>query len=361
MTALLEGRARNVDESVIADPVPPLTVPMAVPLTIISSSTDVQIALICKKVDAWKTAQNSTAVIDYLEDATITPSFACNTLDLVGHSVWPENFLEIGDWLISRVEDLDHQDADPNDDDMKDFLKSQLAPKLAQLNIKSLRLLGCNTASTPAGFAMMHMLAAGLSTSAQSPFVVYGTNDIIFDEDFDASGFCSTDKLHPSNAAEPAPLLTFTSQSHPGSQLRLRLTPQVLRADPLLPGARVPWPISVVPHGAVSQLIWRLIEPDVGWSLPGLLTRPLHEVLMPMQSFDAAGPVDAAAQGDGGATSLCHRMQILLGHHMVRVFPSERASSRTDPARVDPRGGLLYKVKDPAALARLMSEVGSDR
>jgi hypothetical protein len=357
MKSLMTERAREITESVSAAPGLPLTPPPAVPLSIISTGTDDQITAVSDKVEGEQRAQDSAAMIQCLAGAIGTSASAFNTLDLIGHSIAPKNYLRIGAWVISK-QDTDYKDQDHNDDDMMAFVKDQLAPKLLQLNIRSLRLLGCGTATTNEGFATMHSLAAALTAAMQAPFVVYGTNDLLFLEDFGPGGLISESKLRPSNASGPAARLVFTRQSFLAHQVPVPLTSQMMLAEPLLADARVPWPISIMSDG-LSQQIWSLIEPDVAWSLPGLLAQPQRELLLPIQSIASrpAGVRIAGARstrGDGVTSNLFYRVQILLGHQLVRVLPSEQQLSAMALPAVDSGEGLLYRVSDPARLAKLV-------
>lgn len=372
MKSLEENRARDLTASVITAPVIPLTTPAAAALTIISTGDDdYEILAVSTEVEVEKRAQDSAAVIQCLDEVIGTPASAINTLDLIGHSIAPKNYLRIGSWVISQ-RDHDYMDSDPNDDHMKAFVDDQLAPKLLQLNVHSLRLLGCGTATTPEGFETMQWLAERLTAAMQAPFVVYGTSDLLFLEDFGPGGFINESKLRPSYATGPAPRLMFTRQSFVKHQVLVPLTSQMMLAEPLLSdttsqmmlaepplsATHAPWPLSIM-SDELAQHIWSLIEPDVAWSLPGLLAQPQRELLLPIQSI-AARPAGVRAaglrstRGDGVTSNLFYRVQILLGYQLVRVIPSEQHLSAMGLTGAVLREGLVYRVSDPARLARLM-------
>jgi hypothetical protein len=358
MKSLQKERARDITESVIAAPEIPLTPPVAAPLTIISTGTDDDINAVAAQVQVEKRAHDSLSVIECLDEAIATPRSAFNTLDLVGHSIPDENYLRIGQWVIAKwVSDTDRYE-DPNDGELMAFAKNQLGPRLAQLNMHSLRLVGCETATTHRGFATMQLLAAALNASVGAPFVVYGTNTVLDAHDFGPDGLVDESMLHPSNAAGPAQPVVFTNRSFPKKQVPIPLASQILLAEPLLSDASEAWPISILSDELARQ-IWSLIDPEVAWSFPGLLALPKRELLMPIQSIDGppAGGRAASvrsARGDDVSSNLFYRMQILLGHRIVRVFPSETFMSLAYPSWTGAPGGLVYRVSDPARLAKLV-------
>lgn len=378
-----EAHARNIDESATGVPEsasapPTITPPAITPLMIISAPIDGtasgnQIRNICDKVTGERLAGNSTEVVDLLNAQSTMATAPYNTLDLIGHAESPQYYLKIGDWQIG-LQDTDN-DLDVNDNNMTDFIRNHLAPILAELDINRLRLLGCSTATTEAGFATMKTLAAELNTPGKGEFVVYGTRRPITSGDFGPDGFSADDDtLHPSNATGPAPPFSFTEQSFIGTRSEIALTPKMLRAEAYESheSDAKAWPRSDVTF-EVSQKIWSLIDPKFAWSLPGLLTLPQYEILLPEKSTSSRAKASAASASKPRANNRFHRVQILLDYQIVRVFPSSmhsprtvlprvlplRAPLRVPPPRVDHREGLVYRVKDPVALASLVSSLTS--
>jgi hypothetical protein len=109
--------------------------------------------------------------------ATLTKSPATTTLDLIGHSASADRLLALGTDLIDMRRPTVY-DA---------FLRMTSA--LHAHGFRALRLLGCGTATRPAGRGTLRELALMLA-----PIQVFGTRDMIPPSAFDADGLCRDDE-----------------------------------------------------------------------------------------------------------------------------------------------------------------------
>jgi hypothetical protein len=110
--------------------------------------------------------------LDDLEHRLQRPPWkGARTVDLISHSTTEDKLLIIGDDLVDSRR-------------LKVRAAFQrLSPLLQRVGVGAVRLLGCGTATRPAGRKTIRDLAAILQ-----PIIVYGTVDLLLPRAFDRSG-----------------------------------------------------------------------------------------------------------------------------------------------------------------------------
>lgn len=228
------------------------------------------------------------------------------TLDLIGHSLPGSSLLQLGTWVIDGASGV-----------VTAFFR-ELADNdiLARLGIEAIRLLGCNTAVTGPGRATLGALAEVTGVE------VYGTRGLVLASQYGAQGFTDDWSFLLVGSRDlgdaPAP-----AQPPPGTTTTRTLDIDALPASTLGEHAES-WPQLVATRDAATAVL-RLVDRHHGATMPGLLSQPVCELLLP--SSDA---------------SRWHRVQVMLDHRFVRVY----ADGPSAP-------GVLYPVVDAHALQAL--------
>jgi hypothetical protein len=233
------------------------------------------------------------------------------TLDLVGHSTPGKSLLAIGDWVIDI--------ANPT---VCAFFRG-LADQdvLRRLEIRALRLLGCQTADTRAARTTICRLAEVLGVD------VYGTTQLIYSAHYHAAGFrrecehvlvCSRDLQR--EIGGPDPTVAVTRYPRVLDIETLPCAPLIVREHP--------WPRRIA-NLEVAVSIIQLVRRAEGAEMPGLLATPSCEVALP-----------ATRKG------WYHRAQVLLDGDFLRVYPDG-----------DRKPGVVFPVDDPHALRALVDDL----
>ena len=222
------------------------------------------------------------------------------SLDLIAHA--RRGVLQLGSWTV------DGQGASGE-------LHRTCAGILAELELRAIRLLGCNTALTTKGQDAMRRLHALFGVP------VFGTKVPISARDFDATGFLADAVLTNQDHLPPIAPPNIQSSSvwrhrfgvvppsgdPDGDALRLETMAEVLRDwTQTLPALR--WPIRELDREAFDAVI-AAAEPVPAWA-PGLLALPELEIVAP--------------SGAEGARRF-HRLTVLLDGFWLRIYPRGRA------------------------------------
>jgi len=224
------------------------------------------------------------------------------SLDLFAHSAGKARSLILGGWTVSV-----------DDPGLQAF--AQMKATLKAIGVNRLRLIGCGTATTPGGQKTMSFLASALDLP------VFGAiTDEIFQQDFDASGFIADRKLRDHTSAPRARPEAF---SWPRGEAIGPMRFDALQGELVRPARPAPWP-RMFSDLERSRTLFDHLDAENGRSLPGLLTQPIAEILVP-------------AEADG----LVHRIEILLDWQLVRVYP------------VGNPDGAVYRIRRPHQLAGL--------
>lgn len=279
-------------------------------LSIISSYADAELGEIREAVPHAISVDGRAdleLLLGRLLDTRVTPT--PKTLDLIGHTTSDKSLLVLGDWLIDGT----------NSCVLSFFrgLADQDVPR--RLGIEAVRLLGCTSAQTAHGQWTVCALADVLGIE------VYGTTGVLLASQYDAAGFRDDARFLLASATQ-----LRASAVAPRPLDRGAHDPQVLDLDslPAMPLSARPWPIRI-PDRDEAKALLRLIRRRDGSVLPGLQATPSCELAFPT--------------GDG---QHYYGVQVLLDHELVRVYPSGRAEH-----------GLVYPVDDPAAFAKLVSQL----
>ncbi|MGE0395511.1 MAG: hypothetical protein AB7T06_02210 [Kofleriaceae bacterium] len=227
------------------------------------------------------------------------------TLDFVGHAT-PASLLDLGGWVIDRC----------NPTVTAFFRELADHDVLPRLGISSVRLLGCGTASTQRARDTIIALTdiVGLP--------VLGTTSLVHAGHFRHDGFDPQWAFLLVGARElspPPPL--------PEAPPARAFDVDALAALPLVVND-TPWRRFYADTDEARQLL-ALIRRTDGAEMPGLLATPLCEIA-----------IRSARAG------LFHVVQVMFEGQFVRVYP--------------PSGpGLLYPVRDPAALLACLDGLAS--
>jgi hypothetical protein len=226
------------------------------------------------------------------------------TLDLIGHSTSDDSLLRFGDWVI-----------DGRKVSVRAFFR-ELADHdvFARLGITSLRLLGCETATTKAGRTTLRTLAEILGLE------VFGSIVMLDATHYDETGFCSDHNLIAARA------ISDCAASHTiVTPVRRTLDIDALPATPLRPRG---WPVRIADLQTAASVL-RLIRRNEGGLMPGLDAQPDLEVCLPVSTKPGWYAV----------------LQIVHDGSFVRVYP-------------EPNGpGVVFPVSDPPALLALVRDL----
>jgi hypothetical protein len=225
------------------------------------------------------------------------------TLDLVGHST-PASLLDLGGWVIDRCNPI-----------VTAFFR-ELADHdvLPRLGIASVRLLGCGTASTQRARDTVIALADIIGLP------VLGTTGLVHAGHFRRDGFDPTWSCLLVDARE----LAFPA-ALPAAQPARALDIDSLPAIPLII-RDTSW-ARVFADTDEARKVLSLIRRTDGAEMPGLLATPMCEIAFP-----------------SSRAGLHHVLQVMLEGQFVRVY-------------LDGAAGVLYPVKDPAALLELVEQL----
>jgi hypothetical protein len=229
------------------------------------------------------------------------------TLDLIGHTAARTSQLRLGDWVI-----------DTSRPEVAAFFRG-LARRgvLARIGIRSVRLLGCGTASTACGRATICALADILRLE------VYGTTHLLYDAHYSEHGFRDAWAF----LLVAASALRRTALEHARSAPDLRW-PRTLELDqlPALPlgprGART----QRVATASAAREILQLIRRDAGAPMPGPAAPLTSELALP-----------------SGTPGTYHIADVLFGGDFVRFYPDGPGAA-----------GVAYPVDDARLLCRII-------
>jgi hypothetical protein len=271
---------------------------------VVSDHDDVEMRAIRCKLVGEQVAGSRQALRDILKNRKAPAT----SLDLIGHSTGKECYLMLGGWTI-------------DDTPFTGQFFQDVRQDLQRLGVSAVRLLGCSTAITQAGWAVMERIAGVLGDHVP----VWGTLRTISAVDFGPAGYdggnlASTAGGPPDRAGPIAP-------PFPGDARRevpFAIDHLVAEDRATLPEAR--WPRVPVARERAPELV-ALVEAPFAWSLPGLLAEPLVELLV---------ATDPPAR--------VRRLHVLLGYEVLRVFAPGHESH-----------GLLYRITEPARLERLLA------
>jgi hypothetical protein len=268
-------------------------------VTLISDTTDRELAAIRRAVSAYESVAGEAGVVSVLR-AHVARGTRADTLDLVGHS-GRHGFLVLGDWVV---------DDSPR---TRAVFAESVRPVVTSLGVRQIRLLGCSTALTDPAWRALVQIARASECRA------LGTKRYISILDYAAEGFISDDAL----AATPGPrpqrqdrigFLPHAATPIPIASLTLAAGPPLSKDQPLLPV-----------NEAVAAEVLRYVDGRYSWVLPGLLA--------------AASPIVLWSQAN-----TIHRLEILVDAHVVRGYGSFP----------DDDHGRLYRVRDPGGLTHFL-------
>ncbi len=265
-------------------------------VNVASADTDAELTYIkgrvCGELDVADCPAFGAAV------ATLRPGGADRTLDLIGHSTHKQYLLRLRAWTLAA-------------DDATRVAFATAAPVLAQHRVARIRLIGCRTARSQAGWATARAIAD--ATGVQ----VFATTDLVYGEDFDRDGFI-TRNLRGTHVASPPSERSVGSMLPSRAEVDQVLVLDQLTRSPIAALAPVAWPR--LPIGPVeARLLWAFVDRRRAWHLPGLLTEPRLEL-----ALTAAGTVV--------------RVVVLFGGELIRVYPPGYPH------------GLIYVVTRPRLL-----------
>jgi len=287
-------------------------------LTIVSAEPDFDLQQIAQIiVHAVTIARRSELEVLFgrlLVEVERSAAVTAKTLDLIGHTRSSASLLTLGDWMI----DL----ADPA---TSAFFR-ELADRevLPRLGVRTLRLLGCNTAGTAQGRATIGQLGELLGLE------VSGTNQLLHAGHVGACGFrdcwsfllVGTGELRRDAARCPA--------RPAGGPDRRILDLDALPAGPLGPHAG-PYPRRIAGAQA-ARAILGLVRAREGAPIAGPPIAPTCELALPSAVHDAY-----------------HVAHVLLDGEFVRFYPDGMAG-----------GGIAFPVDDAGALRRIVATLGPD-
>jgi hypothetical protein len=151
-------------------------------------------------------------------------------LDLIGHSTGTDNYLLIGNSVLSVS-------------NVESFCQ-RIGPMLRRSGVQHLRLLGCSTATTPNGWEVIQGISGRLGIS------VYGTRREIAAGDYGSQGFMFPKALYASSASVRAEQRRALVESPPEAIMTIPLERERLRLE------KVP--------STSTRLVQRSVDPDRG-------------------------------------------------------------------------------------------------
>jgi hypothetical protein len=269
-------------------------------LNLVSGCADRELDTIRRTIATFETTSGLESLVAVLHDRSVRGD-RTELLDAIGHSR-SHGFLVLGSWVI---------------DDSPQTAASfgqLLRPSLEQLGVRTIRLLGCSTATTERGRNAMRRIAQATGCD------VLGTKRYISQHDYGASGFVSDDTLIGPDGARPAPndrigFLASAAYTIPLATLELTTGPALTNDQPLLPVNEI-----------VAGEILGFVDGSRSWVLPGLLAEVAPIVLW-------------------SEHNTIHRLEILLDCQVVRVYG----------VYPDDDHGRLFRVHDPDGLGRYLA------
>ncbi len=274
-------------------------------VSLISSPVDGEIATIAAKLQCSAQVGGRGDVEGLLCEmlAVTTPALPPRrTLDLIGHST-PDGLLRLGDWVL-----------DGHRRTVTAFFR-ELADHdvLGRLGIQSLRLLGCETATTASARSTLCALSEILGIE------VFGSRAMLMGAHYTPLGF-SSDCMH---VLVPASKLRGSSRpNHGGDPYRRTLDIGALPASPLVVRH---WPVAIATGEQARQVV-QLIRRDDGAYMPDAEVIPEVEIGLPSMT----------------RSGWYHSLHVLNDGSFIRVFP-------------DPGGpGVVFPVVDPGRLQSLV-------
>jgi hypothetical protein len=267
-------------------------------LNVCSAATDKQSADIRDRLDGEVVLSSFSELEHLLSELEDLGPFRGKavTMDMVFHSKEPDYVIVLSDGEIRA-----------GDPAFEHFV-AHYASALADLSIRTIRLLGCRTACSQVGRDTIADLAKRLGVT------VFGTIDVIGGADFTDYGFkdANTYRLYPNNDGD-APLdLSQASKVNVRLQSLVRERPKFAQVQ-----------TRALPVDRMSALADYL---DHDWrSMPGLMVKPSAQLVV--------------AHDDRS----CHRMELLLGNELLRVYPPGL------PA------GAVCRIKDQPGFAQWLS------
>lgn len=244
-----------------------------------------------------------------LDAARATPiTMPPKTLDLIGHSIPVSSLLQLGDWIL-----------DAESPTLLAFFRGLAdLDVLPRLGVHAVRLLGCNTAATPAGRRTITTLADILGLE------VHGTSNMIYGGHYDEHGFAHRWRFLLVSSSD-----IRESEHGDANAVTPEPSPRVLDIDGLpafpLEVRTSPWPRRLATADDANQLL-KLVRRTDGGMMPGLLSLPSCEVVLP-----------------AGRPNAYHVIQVVLDGTFVRVYPD----GPVKPA-------VLYPVTDAHALRQIV-------
>lgn len=274
-------------------------------LSISHTSPDTTVQQVLDKVD------NECLVVDALGGDGVQGVIDCwsrrarswdsFSLDLIAHS--RRGVLHVGDWSV--------------DGNGKSRLLQQVcAEQLKALNLREIRLLGCNTAVTRGGQDAILALAEVFGVP------VKGTRVPISADDFGADGFLANALLSDHRRLPRLAPLTiqaageWLARFQAVAGLTVESIMSKLRRESLSDAIRdwsrtrpqLRWPIRQLSRGELDELLSH-VEPELAHA-PGLLALPDLELLVPIE-------------GDFGVPRY-HRFTVLLDGLWIRIYPRDQ-------------------------------------
>jgi len=239
---------------------------------------------------------------------------APKTLDLIGHTRSSASLLTLGDWMIDLA----------NPATITFFRELADHEVLPRLGVRTLRLLGCNTAGTAQGRATIGKLGELLGLE------VCGTNQLLHAGHYDAGGFRDCWSFLLVGTRELRQDTSRCPSKPAGDPYPRVLDLDALPAVPLGPHAS-PYPRRIASAQAAREIL-QLVRHREGAPLPGLSIAPTCELALPSATPDAY-----------------HVAHILLDGEFLRFYPDGMATS-----------GIAFPVDDVTALCRIVATLCPD-
>ena len=268
-------------------------------LNLVSAGADRELDAIRRTIATYECASGLDDVLAVLRDRSGRGE-RTELVDAIGHSR-AHGFLALGTWLI-----------DDSPQTAASF-SQLLRPSLIELGVRTIRLLGCSTATTERGWTAMRAITRVTGCD------VLGTRRYVSQHDYGPDGFVSDDTLVAAGGSQPrrddrVGFLASAATAVPLATIELAAGPRLTNDQPLLPV-----------NEAVAGEILQFVDGTRSWVLPGLLAE--------------AAPIVLWSQHN-----TIHRIEILLDCQVVRAYG-------TYP---DDDHGRLFRVRDPAGLSRYL-------